>query len=99
MYINVHCLFQISILLLLNHMAIGLGYMISPCHSWSIKDETVFENTCMALTTAQLFTFIAAFSWIALDHICIHFVVAQVRHNLMMNIWLRKYLYKWCFQH
>ena len=77
-------------MLLLNHVAVGLGFLFSPCRLASIEEEHVFEDTCIGLAAAQLFTFLAAFSWKFLDHVCIHFTVTKVIMFLSMELYDRK---------
>ena len=63
---------------MLGHLTQMAGFIISPCRLYPMQDETVFENVCLGLATGQLFTFIGAFTWKFLDHICIHLTITRV---------------------
>ena len=65
-------------MLMFGHLTQMAGFMISPCRVIPMKNEDLFENVCLGLATGQFFTFIAAFSWKFLDHICIHFTITKV---------------------
>ena len=65
-------------MLMFGHLTQMAGFMISPCRVFPMKNEDLFEKVCLGLATGQFFTFIAAFSWKFLDHICIHFTITKV---------------------
>ena len=65
-------------MLMFGHLVQMAGFMISPCRTFPIQNETLFEYVCIGLATAQLFSFIAAFTWKFLDHICIHLSITRV---------------------
>ena len=76
-------------MLFLNHLAIALGFVISPCRLRSISEEKTFENMCLVLSSIRLFTIFASFSWKILEHVYIQFGVAKVRnssHNMKNEI-------------
>ena len=70
--------FQLALMLLVNHIAQAMGFILSPCRLASIRVEKTFDDTCLAIAIVRLFTFLAAFSWKLMDHICIHFSVTKV---------------------
>ena len=70
--------FQLALMLLVNHVAQAMGFILSPCRLASISVEKTFDDTCLAIAIVRLFTFLAAFSWKLMDHICIHFSVTKV---------------------
>ena len=72
-------------MLMLGHLTQMAGFIISPCRLYPMQDESVFENVCLGLATGQLFTFVGAFTWKFLDHICIHLTITRVGINQILS--------------
>ena len=91
--------FQLGLMLLVNHVAQAMGFIFSPCRLASIRVEKTFDDTCLAIAIVRLFTFLAAFSWKLMDHICIHFLVTKVG-NLnfrIIQIWHECFNSSWTY--
>ena len=70
--------FQTCLVLLLNHVALGLGFLLSPCKPWSIDNEDLFVDVCIGLSAVQLGTFVSVFSWKLVEVVYIQLLISKV---------------------
>ena len=71
--------FNLCLNLALNHVALGLGFLVSPCRLLSIQNKPTFVTTCLALSTIQMGSYVALFTWILVQHIYLQVCAANVR--------------------
>ena len=78
---DISCLiqFNLCLILLVNHVAMGTGYMVSPCRPWSLDKYDTFVYTCQMLSGLQLGAFVALFTWIFLQAFYLQICASNVR--------------------